>query len=192
MNRFAKYLSALVVLGLVPLVAAQPDPTAPAPADPAPAATVTVKANIKLSAAEMSTQIGTAEAEIIAIGRQMMHLKELATKAKDVIKLTCLNDKLIQYKAQVNIWDTNKGAFQVAASKTDAERETAYTAAMDTSKAVHVLGDEAKGCVGEPELGQESGVQVEHPPFPDDPTAEDPFDPVVGDIEPPGYASPFF
>ena len=50
----------------------------------------------------------------------------------------------------------------------------------------------ARGCVGVPELTkQESGVEVHHPDFPDDPTTATPFDDVVVDVDPPGYSSPY-
>jgi hypothetical protein len=188
MSRFAKYLPALAILGGFTLVGAQG--TDPVPA-PAPAASATV--NVNLSAADMSTSIIAAEKQIQDAGRQIMHLKEISAKQKDVIKLTCLNDKLIQYKAQLNIWDSSKGTFQVAVTKSDADRQTAYASLMETARQVTELRDQANACVGEPELfKQEAGVEVNDPKFPDDPTAFDPFTPDVNDIEPPGYASPFF
>jgi hypothetical protein len=188
MSRLAKYLPALAILGAVTIVSAQGADPAPAPASPPPASV-----NRKLTAAEMSESIIVSEQQIQADGRQMMHLKDVASRQKDVIKLTCLNDKLIQYKAQVNIWDSGKVTFQSAATKSDADRETAYASLMGTANAVRELRDQSNACVGEPELyKQEAGVEVNHPAFPDDPTADDPFDPTVTDIEPPAYASPYY
>jgi hypothetical protein len=190
MSRFGKYLSAIVIFGAVPLVAAQ-TPADPAPAPTAPAGPVAPTS--KLTAAEMTATIPTYEEQIKADGQHMVHLKEVATKQKDVIKLTCLNDKLIQLKAQQNIWDSNKATFQVAVTKSDTDRITAYNDLTGVAHAVHTLRDEANACVGEPELyKQEAGVEVTHPPFPDDPTAVDPFDPGMNDLEPPAYASPWF
>lgn len=188
MSRIARYLPAIAILGGFTLVAAQGTDPVPAPATgsaaPAPVA-------VKLTPAEMTASLPVTEQQISDAGRQIMHLKEIASKQKDVIKLTCLNDKLIQYKAQVNIWDAGKGTFQAAA--TDSDRQTAYESLMKTAKDVQDLRDQANACVGEPELfKQEAGVEVSHPPFPDDPTATDPFEPTVTDIEPPAYASPFF
>jgi hypothetical protein len=188
MSRLAKYLPALAILGAVTLVSAQGVDPAPAPS-PAP---ITPN-NRKLTAAEMSESIIVNEQQIQADGRQMMHLKDAASRQKDVIKLTCLNDKLIQYKAQVNIWDSGKVTFQSASTNTGADRETAYASLMSTANAVRELRDQSNACVGEPELyKQEAGVEVNHPVFPDDPTADDPFDPTVTDIEPPAYASPYY
>jgi len=191
MSRFAKYLPALAILGGFTLVGAQgtgtTDPVPPASGSAAAPAAVT------MSSADMATSIATTEQTIQDSGRYIMHLKEVATNQKDVIKLTCLNDKLVQYKAQLNIWDSNKGTYQVAATKSDTDRQTAYTSLMDTAKQVQDLRDQASACVGEPELyKQEAGVEVTHPDFPDDPTVDDPFDPTVADVEPPGYASAFF
>ena len=187
MTRFAKYAPALAILGGVTLVSAQgADPTPPSAPPPAPI-------NRKMTLQEMNESLISSEAQIQADGRQILHLKDVANRQKDVIKLTCLNDKLIQYKAQVNIWDAGKVTFQSAATKSDTDRETAYSSLMGTAKAVRDLRDQSNACVGEPELyKQEAGVEVSHPPFPDDPTADDPFDPTVNDIEPPAYASPYY
>jgi hypothetical protein len=188
MSRLAKYLPALAILGAVTIVSAQGADPAPASASPTPA-----PMGRKMTAAEMSESLIVNEQQIQADGRQMMHLKEVASRQKDVIKLTCLNDKLIQYKAQVNIWDSGKVTFQSATTKSDADRETVYASLMGTANAVRDLRDQSNACVGEPELyKQEAGVEVNHPVFPDDPTADDPFDPTVTDIEPPAYASPYY
>src|SRR5688572_10106830 len=147
MSRLAKYLPALAILGAVTIVSAQGADPAPAPASPPPA-----PMGRKMTVAEMSESIIVSEQQIHADGRQMMHLKEVASRQKDVIKLTCLNDKLIQYKAQVNIWDSGKVTFQSATTKSDADRETAYASLMVTANAVRDLRDQSNACVGEPEL----------------------------------------
>jgi hypothetical protein len=192
MSRFAKYLPALAIVGGFTLVGAQGTDPVPPPA-PAASGSATATVNVNLSSADMSATIITTEKQIQDDGRHIMHLKDISTKQKDVIKLTCLNDKLIQYKAQVNIWDSSKGTYQVAATKSDADRQTAYASLMGTAAQIRELRDQANACVGEPELfKQEAGVEVNDPNFPDDPTADDPFQPDVTDIEPPGYASPFY
>jgi len=185
MNRFAKYLPVLVILGAVSIVAADSDPVVPPAATP--------PAGLKLTMAEMQAGVVGYESQIQTEHRQILHLKDVATRQKDVIKLTCLNDKLIQLKAQMNMWDSGRTQFDAATAKTSDEQATAYGALVDVAKAIHTLREEANGCVGEPELfKQEAGVEVNHPVFPDDPTVGDPFDPTVSDVEPPGYASPFF
>jgi hypothetical protein len=190
MSRITKYLPILALVGAVSLVGAQTaDPVPPPAAAPAQPGGVPNK----MTSGEMITAVVVTEAQIQDDGRKIMHLKEISTRQKDVIKLTCLNDKLIQFKAQLNIWDSNKALFQASLTKTDDDRVTAYGALMDGAKGIRDLREQANACVGEPELfKQESGVEVSHPPFPDDPTADDPFDPGINDIEPPGYASPFF
>lgn len=188
MSRIAKILPGLAVVGAVSIVGAQTDPAAvPPPVAP------TTTASSKMSATDMTAAVAVSEGQIEETGRQIIHLKDTANRQKDVIKLTCLNDKLIQFKAQRNIWDANKATFQVAITKSDSDRIAAYDALAGTGRSIQELRDQANACVGEPELfKQEAGVEVNDPAFPDDPTADDPFDPTITDVEPPGYASPFY
>ena len=120
--------------------------------------------------------------------RHVKHLQEVARKQKDVIKLTCVNDKLIALKAEANIFDESRHGLQNVAAE-GSERFTVFASVTDGAQNVHKLRGEADACVGEPELAGESSNGVVHPVFPDDPTVGDPFQP--GSVEPPGYASPF-
>lgn len=157
---------------------------------------------VKLSLPEMVVQAGTFEEQIKADVRHVMHLQTKARQAKDVIKLNCINDKLVQLKAQVNIFDTAhvslKAGLEAGGSGADAgtgtgtgdDKQSTYTEVTTTAGAIKTLRAEADVCVGEPELfKQESSSEVQRPDIVDDPGTSDPLG--DGSFEPPAYASPF-
>jgi hypothetical protein len=191
MRALSKYLSVLAVLGTVSVLRA--DTPAPAPA-PAPDASVTVTAQVqvKLSPAEMQAKANTLMTRLPGDYRHVLHLKEVAKESKDVVKLTCVNDRLIQLKAQMEIAEATNADLQAAISNNNPDgAQTFYTNLEATGNAITQLRQDADVCAGTPELyKQEAGVTVDAPDLPD-PTAGDPFHDTYGDVEPPGYASPF-
>lgn len=115
--------------------------------------------------------------------RHVSHLRESARKAKDVIRLNCVNDKLVQMQPLMNTLDRLQVEVQVNAS--------AMTEVVTTADGVHHLRDEADGCGGESLLsGIESANGFTAPTIPDTPYGE-PWGETGTIIEPPGYASPF-
>jgi hypothetical protein len=119
----------------------------------------------------------------------VLSLHERAKKAQDVIKLNCVNNKLVQVKAQLNIADNENQDLQVAIANHTEARFDAFAALQNTGSSIQQMRQDARTCIGEVELyKQESGVTVTHPPFPDQPA---PIDPFQGQVEPPAYASPF-
>lgn len=182
MKSLTKYLAALALLGAVTVHAQTAPATGSTPAAPAPAAR-------PLTLAEMTERIGGFQEQIDDDAKHMRHLQEVARKQKDVIKLSCVNDKLVELKAQQNIFDLANQQFEAGkATSADAARPS-YDELAATADAVKNLRGEADGCVGTPELyKQESDISVDHPEFADDPTTTDPFE---TELEPPAYASPF-
>jgi hypothetical protein len=168
---------------------------APVPgADPS-ASAAPVKA-VKLSLPEMVARAGTLEVQIKADLRHVLHLQAKARQEKDVIKLNCINDKLVQLKAQVNIFDSAHGSLKAGLEGGGAgagdDRQASFGEVTEAGGAVKTLRAEADICVGEPELfKQESSSDVQRPEIVDDPGGFDPFDPSGGPFEPPAYASPF-
>jgi hypothetical protein len=142
-----------------------------------------------LSGEGMMVRVGELSTQLEADAKHMRHLQAVARKEKDVIKLTCVNDTLVQLKAKQNLFDDSRRQFETNVG-TDAEAaRPAFNELSITSSDVSNLRAAAEACVGVPELyKQESDVSVQHPDFPDDPTLDDPFEP---DLEPPAYASPF-
>ena len=182
MRFLPKYLPLLALLGAV--VAHAEDAAAPPPPPVKKPAKV-------LSIAEMTSQNIVIEAQLKANLQYMEHLRVIVRRDKDVIKLNCVNDKYVQLKAQVNMFDTAREAFNATVT-VEATARTNFDTITKVSSDAAILKDEATGCVGVPELyKQESGVDVRHPDFPDDPTVTTPFDDVIVDVDPPGYASPF-
>ncbi|HEY5948114.1 MAG TPA: hypothetical protein VIV40_21610 [Kofleriaceae bacterium] len=125
--------------------------------------------------------------------RELLHLKEQAKKQKDVIKLNCINDKLVQLKAQITITEETNTQLQASLTSSNDDRYALFVKLSTDNASVTRIRDEGRACIGEPELyKQESGVDVTRPDIPDDPGTIDPYDPGgVVVIEPPGYASPY-
>lgn len=178
MKSFKKY-AMLTALFSAAVVQAQ---TAPAP-KPA-------------TAAQMQTASQEIKQQIDDDLRHVLHLQALARRGKDVIKLTCINDKLVQIKAQMDLYDNAKLQLDTAISNGDGTAPTVFEDVTKTGNDVKKLRGEADGCAGELELyKQESATNVERPPDLDDPTNGDPGfgggNDSGGGVEPPGYATPF-
>ena len=117
--------------------------------------------------------------------RHIQHLQQIARKEKDIIKLNCVNDKLVQVKPQMNIADTGEAELE---SARDTERMGIFEGISQAAENVRRLREEADQCIGEPiAQGSESSNSFTGPQIPDDPTKG--FG--GGPIEPPVYASPF-
>ena len=159
-------------------------------ATPPPAGSSKVKKT--LSPADMKTSADDIQAQIKEDYKHVLRLQGIVRKQKDVIKLNCVNDRLVQLKVQMNLADTAYNSLQANLSK--GEEASGMHAQLEANgNSVKELREAANGCVGEPELfKQESGVEVQKPDITDDPGVIDPY---LGDqgvvVEPPGYASPF-
>lgn len=159
----------------------------PAGPSQAPSTPIDIQAGIHLSQAEMLDRATELDRQINDDLRHVRHLQDVARKQKDVIKLTCVNDKFITLKGQANVFDEVRRDLQ-SLSPDNNDRFTIYASLTQGAESAHKLRGEADACVGEPELAGESSNVFTHPNFPDDPTQGNPFNPGV---EPPGYASPF-
>jgi hypothetical protein len=114
----------------------------------------------------------------------VLELQVRARKEKDVIKLNCVNDKLVEIKPQMNIADRLQLELEGARESEDGSAIVGISQAADT---VHHLREAADQCIGEHSLVGESSNEFTHPPIPDNPDS-DTWAPAV---EPPAYASPF-
>ena len=104
------------------------------------------------------------------------HLQEVARKQRDIIKLTCVNDKFIQVKAAANVFDQTRQQVELLTLSGPA---ATLGQLGQQAEAVHKLRAEADTCLGEPELIGESSNGYANPYFPDDPTLGNPFGPGV-------------
>jgi hypothetical protein len=176
MQKPAKVLSIMCLLGGAAVLRA--DTTTP-PVAPPPSIT------------EMTVKSGEIKTKIESDYQHVLYIKEQAKKAKDVIKLSCVNDKLVQVKAQMNIADEANDQLQAALARGADERVGYFQTLSTTGSAIHVLRESAATCIGEPELyKQEAAGSYTKPETPDDPT-QTPESGNDGTFEPPAYASPY-
>ncbi len=189
MSAFTRLVPLLILLGTVTAIA-QPDTTGSA--DVTASGGVTATATISLSAGEMTSRAEAIDAQLQDDYRHVLSLKEKARKLKDVIKLNCVNDKLVQIKAQMNIAGTAKQSMEGALGQ-DLTRANEFFVQVESSgHGVKELREQANACLGEPELNKEDlGLEVTRPDLIDDPGTQDPYTPDGAVMEPPGYASPF-
>lgn len=187
-------IALLAGFGAVTVHAQAPTPVE-SPNDPTTA--VPVEATIELSSAEMTTGATKIAEQLEKDSTYVLHLKEMAKKQKDVIKVNCVNDRLVLIKVQRNIADGRKRELEASMNRDGDDRAQIYGTLVESGHAIRRLREEASACVGEPELlTSDSGVEVTHPFMPDDPVVDNPFDPgteiVLLDVEPPGFASPYY
>ena len=166
-------------------------PEAAPPGEPLQDVSIPMEKEAQVSPEEMerkSREIGEGAERA---GKRVEGLKNEARKQKDVIKLNCINDKLLQMKQLLNILEDGLSKLSLAiASGDEGERYHRYTVVRISGEKINRLRDEAEACVGDEisYLGPLS-IDVDSPDVPDDPTDGRPWD--DHPIEPPGYASPF-
>ena len=168
-------------------VLAQNAPPGPQPGD----VDVPMKKRADISPADMTRQAEQYGHRMQEVFRRVVQLQDVARKQKDVIKLNCVNDKLLQIKQLMNISDAAKTNLQEAITRGDEEgRYHEFGRITIADQQISVLGTEAENCIGEDLsfLGP-TEITVELPEEPDDPTR--PQEPEVPEVEPPPIASPF-
>ena len=152
---------------------------------PNPAAAPEPGAASSMSPADLQARVHLLHDQIRADARHVQYLQQIARKEKDVIKLNCVNDKLVQIKPQMNLGDAAESQLD---GSNDAARISAFDTVAASADSVRRLREEADQCIGEPIIqGSESSNSFTGPQAPDDPTKGFGGNP----IEPPGYASPF-
>ena len=155
-------------------------------------AEVKFRKSSQLSPQEQLTQTGVYQGRMQNILTKVSKLAERARKEKDIIKLNCVNDKLIQIKGNMRVGDQAKSALQGAANRGNtSECNHQFSKLTIIFQKVTVLGQEAEACIGD-ELAYVGKTKVEvqiDPDIPqDDPTQTG--EPPLPNIRPP-VASPF-
>jgi hypothetical protein len=141
---------------------------------------------VTISLAELQGRIRLLHDQTRADARHVQHLQLIARKEKDVIKLNCVNDKLVQLKPQMNIADTAEAELE---SAHDSDRASLFESVAQAADNIRHLREEADQCIGEPiGTAAESSNSFTGPPERDDPTRG--FD-GPPDLEAPAYASPY-
>jgi len=172
----------------------------PAMADPAIEEPV---ADVATPTAEMSPDEMVKESDRLKKAMQdhlkrVVALQQMARKQKDVIKLNCVNDKLLQIKQLTNIADNSlTNMHEAIAQEDDASRYHEFGRLVISEQQIGALVGEAEACIGE-ELVFLGPTQVtveepEEPMDPDDPPSDglDGGGLDGGDIEEPSFSSPF-
>jgi hypothetical protein len=147
----------------------------------------------KLSADEMNSRATSNLQEMEGVQGRLTQLQSAARASRDIIKLNCVNDKLLQLKQLLNIADGARVNLQAAISGRDeAGRYHQFTVITVSTEKARSLRDEAEACVGEELVFQgRASIDVEAPDVSDDPTRTDPFALAAFEIERPTYATPF-
>ncbi len=142
----------------------------------------TTIAGVGGSADALSIRAASIRTEVLADYRHVVQVQQMARREKDVIKLNCVNDKLVQIKAELNVAEHLQIDLQAAQNM---EVNTMETLIM-TANTIHGLREAADQCIGEHLLLTESSNDWTHPAIIDNPGAN----PWGVAVEPPAYASP--
>ena len=176
----------LGVLLLATTVLAQPAPEGGGDAE------VGFRKGSQLSASEQLAQTDLYIAKMKSILDMVNKLADQARKDKDIIKLNCVNDKLIQIKGNLNLAEQSRDALKASAARTDdSTRNHEFAKLTIMYQKVTVLGQEAEQCIGE-EISYVGAtrvdIEVDKDIPEDDPTVIPP--PPLPVVRPP-LASPF-
>jgi len=170
----------------------QQDPAAGTPGGQPPGAVdLRIQQRPTLSASEMGAQSIEYRKRMEDVAKRIQLLIEDARKQKDIIRINCLTDKLVQVKANQNIADRSHQAMQDASARND--RDGAFhefTRVTIVNQNVQTLGGEAEACVGE-DLSYVGATRVDVEGAPTGPDPTQPGTPMGPEIARPPSASPF-
>jgi hypothetical protein len=186
------------------LVLAQDAPVPPPPGDPAAAPAAGPAAETKddevqenlgkqaeLTGTEMQGNADGLLAKMREVLKRVVEVRGIAKRQKDIIKLNCVNDKLLQVKQLLNIAESSRTNLDASIADNDESgRYDYYTNIVYSHDQTLALGAEAENCIGEDlsYLGP-SETTVEGGDEPDDPTQTE--DPDFPEVElPPAQSSP--
>lgn len=157
---------------------------------PAPVATDEAP-RVPMSPQEMVSKGSDLIGRMKAVLQRVVQLQEAARRKKDIIKLNCVNDKLLQVKQLLNIAEGASTNLQEAIARQDEDGRYHEFGRIDIAhqQASMIIG-EAEQCVGE-ELSFLGPTQVivEGSEEPEDPLAMPEAD--FPSVEAPNVATPF-
>lgn len=114
------------------------------------AAEMTLSKSANLTPQEMVAQSKELMSQMRDVQRRVEGLQEVAKKQKDIIKLNCVNDKLLQVRGHVAVGDNAiKGLDEAVAKGDDGQRQHEFSRLSILHQKVGVLGTEAENCIGE-------------------------------------------
>jgi len=122
--------------------------------------------------------------------KRIQLLQEQAKRQKDIIRLNCVTDKLVQVRVNINIGEQSMASLQENIARADEGGRThEFTRLTIVNQKVVVLGAEAENCIGE-DLTFVGATRVDVDVDPNIPTSDPtkPPDPGVS-IDRPGEAT---
>lgn len=149
-----KLLLASMFIGST-VFAQAPGPSAPSTPPPenavnAPPVDLSVKQRPTLTPAEMVNQSKEYLQGMAQVVKRIQNLQEEAKRQKDIIRLNCVTDKLVQARVNENIAEQSMAALQENVAKNDAGGQThEFTRLTIVNQKVTVVGAEAENCIGE-------------------------------------------
>ena len=144
-----KLLLATIFIG-GSVFAQAPAPESPAAPLPTNTADLSVKQRPTLTPAEMVTQAQDYFKGMGDVIKRIGTLQDQAKREKDIIRLNCVTDKLVQARVNVNIAEQSMATMQESIARHDEGAEThEFTRITIVNQKVTVLGAEAENCIGE-------------------------------------------
>jgi hypothetical protein len=141
-KKWTKWLGSLLVLCFTVTAFAQ--------ADDSHDAEVKFQKGSTLSPEEQVDQSEKYISKMKAIHEDVNRLAEKARADRDIIKLNCVNDKLIQIKGHLNLADKSVEALKFAIARNDENARNHHFAKLTiTHQNVVVLRQESEACIGE-------------------------------------------
>jgi len=124
--------------------AATGNPAAPSQAD------IAVKQRSTLTPQEMVKQGSEYFKGMNEILKRISGLQDQSKRQKDIIRLNCVTDKLVQTKVNITIADQAMASLQESIARADEGGRThEFTRLTIVNQKVTVLGAEAENCIGE-------------------------------------------
>jgi hypothetical protein len=124
--------------------AASGSPAAPNQAD------IAVKQKSTLTPQEMTKAANEYFKSMNDTLKRISGLQEQSKRQKDIIRLNCVTDKLVQSKVNITIAEQSMAALQENISRADEGGRThEFTRLTIVNQKVSVLGAEAENCIGE-------------------------------------------
>jgi hypothetical protein len=145
-----------------------------------------------MSAGEVASQSRDYMTKMQDTQRNIVRLRELATKKKDILKLNCVNDKLNGVRGHLLVADNSMSTLNAAQQRGDTgARDHEFTRLTILYQKVLVLGTEAENCIGE-DVNYVGATKVDVDIDPSVPS-DDPTEPQLPLPEPtrPAEATPF-
>jgi hypothetical protein len=113
-------------------------------------AEIGVKQRSTLTPQEMTKQANEYFKSMGDTMKRISGLQEQAKRQKDIIRLNCVTDKLVQSKVNITIGEQSMAALQENISRADEGGRThEFTRLTIVNQKVTVLGAEAENCIGE-------------------------------------------